>query len=250
MDINQKREKIKKWATVGLIGLVGLVVSPVIFLAIQGLIGLVIAGVIGLTVVTFAPWASMKFANWKVASIAAEAKENPIETMTNLLIAKRSAFQEFKNTVENAITATKNFETKVAEFSKKYPARAVEFKTQLTNMQNLVKQKVEALKAADRQLDLGEEKLKEMRAYWDMSQAAIEANKAAGMDTGDIYEKMKADVAVDSVFDSMNRAFAQLEVAAALDVTSDDKQDDQTVKLGHSDPNVLDVSVRESQKVG
>lgn len=55
-----------------------------------------------------------------------------------------------------------------------------------------------------------------MKAYYEMSQAAQEANRAAGMDTGDIYQQLKLDTACDAVFESVNRAFAELEVAATL----------------------------------
>ena len=98
-------------------------------------------------------------------------------------------------------------------------------------------------------LEEGHNKLDEMKAYWDMSQAAQDANKAAGMDTGDQFERLKADTAVDAVFESMNRAFAELEVAAALDVNSDDKPDSSVAQLGVSEPVVLNVSARETQKV-
>jgi hypothetical protein len=54
-----------------------------------------------------------------------------------------------------------------------------------------------------------------------MSQAAQAANAAAGMDTGDQFERLKADTACDAVFESMNRAFAELEVAASLAVDDD-----------------------------
>ena len=215
-----KREKYERWAKVGLITLAGLVISPVIFLAIKGIIGLAIAAVCGLTVVTFAPWASMKFANWKVKAIVSESKENPIETMVNLLAAKEQAFKTFRENVTTAVTARDNFKVKCEQFAKKYPARAAEFNQQLSNMTMLVEQKKRALNDAQDTLEEGRHKLDEMRAYWEMSQAAQEANAAAGLDTGDLYEKLKADTAVDSVFASMNRAFAQLEVAAALDVSS------------------------------
>lgn len=218
MDLTQiRREKIKKWGTVALVCAAGLIVSPIVYLTITGLVGAAIAAVLGLTIVTFAPWVSMKFANWKVKSIVHEAKENPIETMTNLIIAKEQAFELFKEEVTNAVTARDNFKTKCEQFSKKFPARAPEFNTQLSQMTDLVKRKKEALTDAANSLEVGHLKLEEMKAYWEMSQAAQAANKAAGMDIGDQYEKLKADTAVDAVFESMNRAFAQLEVAATLD---------------------------------
>ena len=241
-----KKEKYERWAKVGLVGLAGLIVSPVIFLAIQGIIGLAIALVVGLAIVTFAPWASMKFANWKVKAIVSESKENPIETMVNLLAAKEVAFKTFESTVTNAVTARDDFKVKCDQFAKKYPARADEFKRQLTIMSSLVERKKAALREAQTSLELGRYKLDEMRAYWEMSQAAQAANAAAGMDTGDLYEKLKADTAADSVFSSMNRAFAQLEVAAALDVTNDSSQ--QSLPLPER-PDILSMSVIPQQKV-
>jgi len=249
VETNEKRERIKKWATVGLIGVTGLLVAPVIFLAIKGLVGLAIAGVIGLAAVTFAPVISMKFANWKVKGIMHEAAENPIETMINLLAAKQAAFKEFQINVTTAVTARNNFKNKIEAFAVKYPARAQEFKTQLARMTDLVERKKRALSDAEAMLEEGQHKLDEMKAYWDMSQAAQAANKAAGMDTGDQFERLKADTAVDAVFESMNRAFAELEVAAALDVNSSDKPDGSVAQLGVSEPVVLEVSTRETQKV-
>jgi hypothetical protein len=219
-EIQLKREKVKKWLTIGLIALAGLIVSPIIFLAIKGLIGLAIAAVTGLAIVTFTPWISMKFANWKVKAIAHEAAQNPIETLTNLLMAKRQAWNEFKENVETAVAARATFKTKTEEFARRYPSRAPEFQAQLQNMTDLVERKKSALMEAKKSIELGEHKLEEMKAYWEMSQIAQAANAAAGMDTGDLYEKLKADTACDAVFESVNKAFAELEVEAALQITN------------------------------
>jgi hypothetical protein len=248
MDTEAQRARVKKWATIGLVGLVGLIVSPIIFLAIQGLVGLVIAGVVGLSIVTFTPWMTMKFANWKVQAIIYEAKENPIETMINLLAAKQIAFKEFQVNVTTAVTARNNFKSKIETFAAKYPARAPEFKTQLVRMTDLVERKKKALNDAEHMLEEGHTKLEEMKAYWDMSQAAQAANKAAGMDTGDQFERLKSDTAVDAVFESMNRAFAELEVAAALDVDSDDRPVQSVAQLTNNKSDVIDVVVN-TQKV-
>lgn len=249
MDIEQRREKIKKWASVGLIGLVGLIVSPIIFLAIQGIVGLAVAAVAGLTIVTFTPWLTMKFANWKVKAIVSEAATNPIETMINLLAAKKAAFQTFKANVENSAAARDTFRSKCEKFAAKYPARAAEFQSQLKRMVDLVERKKIALKEAQKSLEDGELKLEEMNAYWEMSKDAIELNKAAGMDTGDVFEKLKSDTACDAVFESMHRAFAQLEVADALEVESDDKVNTTSVQLGYSTPVVLEMEATVTEKV-
>lgn len=232
-EIAAKAESMKKWLTVGGIAIVGLIVSPIIFLTIKGLVGLAIAGAVGFTMVSFAPWFALKIANWKYRAIEAEkvshikkvnehARENPIETLTNLLNQKKQAFVTFKENVENSIAARNQFEEKCKAFAKRYPARAAEFQKQLERMTLLVQKKLEALKDAQDQLEVGYHKLEEMKAYWEMSQAAQELNKAAGMDTGDAFERMKADTSCDAVFESVSRAFSQLEVAAALEEDKDE----------------------------
>ncbi len=216
MNIEQTRAKYDKYIKIGLIVVGALVVSPIIFLVVKGMIGLIIATGVGLVAVNVAPIFSMKLANWKVKGIVAEAKANPIETMINLLAEKKEAFKAFKESVETAVTAFKTFKRQTDDFALKYPARAPEFNKQVADMGVLVTRKVEALKDAQRMIAVGEEKLVEMRAYWEMSQAAISANKAAGMDTGDMYEALKSSTAVDAVWENMNQAFAELEIAAAL----------------------------------
>jgi hypothetical protein len=256
----QKRDRLKKWATVLGIGVVGLLVAPIIFLTIQGIIGLAIAAAVGFTLVTLAPWFALKVANWKyrlidaekvahIKGVTAAAEMNPIETLTALIIAKRQAYEVFKASVTQAVTARSNFKDKVAKFKEKYPARAAEFEAQLARMTDLVERKKKALAEAQTSLEDGDNKLEEMKAYYEMSKDAIEANRAAGMDTGDAFEKLKADTACDAVFESMNMAFAQLEVAAALDVNSDDKPEQSVAQLAHSEPVTLEVPVRQTQKV-
>lgn len=223
-NIEQKRATYEKWFKIALVALGALIISPIIFMVVQGIVGLAIAGLIGLLVVNFAPVVSMKLANWKVASIIQEAKENPIETMVNLLHAKQLAYKQFKTMVENAVTGAKNFEMKCVQFAKQYPARSSEFDTQLVAIKQAVERKKAALRDAQTQLAQGENKLVEMRAYFDMAEALNAANKATGMDTGDLYEKLKADTACDAVFESVNRAFSTLEVESALSIENSQSQ--------------------------
>lgn len=252
-EIQERKEKLKKWLTVGSLAAIGLLVSPIIFLTIQGLVGLAIAGAVGFTLVSFAPWAALKISNAKYRAIEAEkishlqkvqesAAANPIETMQNLLQQKRVAFEKFKASVETAITARDTFKQKCEKFAKKYPARAAEFQKQLDNMIKMVDMKKTALKDAQQSLEDGALKLEEMQAYWEMSKDAQELNRAAGMDTGDVFEKLKADTACDAVFESMTRAFAQLEVAASLEMDSDDKVGQPNAQLGYNEQNIIDVS--------
>lgn len=251
-EISVKKEKFSNWLKFGVLGIIGLLVSPIIFLAVGGIVGIIIAAVVGFTAVQLAPVFAKKISNMKyrmldtekiehIKKVTAAAEQNPIETLTALLIAKKAAFQEFKTAVEVAVTARSSFSTKVDTFKKKYPARAPEFEKQLARMSDLVERKKKALQEARKSLEEGDDKLEEMKAYYEMSKDAIEANRAAGMDTGDAFEKLKADTAVDAVFESMAAAFAQLEVAAALDINPDDHSAQVVAQLAHGEPVVLDL---------
>ena len=154
------------------------------------------------------------------------------------------AVKEFEDNVTRSVAARDTFKAKIEKFSQKYPARAQEFKVQLQRMATLVEKKKDALHAANASLKEGDLKLEEMKAYWDMSQTAQELNAAAGMDTGDSWEKLKADTACEAVFESMNLAFAQLEVAAMLEVSEEPKA------IAHNPSDVLEISAIDvTQKV-
>lgn len=254
-ELTARKDKLRKWLSIGGLAAIGLIVSPIIYLTIQGIVGLAIAGGVGFTLVSFAPWFALIITNARyralesekishIQKVQASAAANPIETMRNLLRQKDVAFREFKLSVENAVTARDTFKAKCDKFAKKYPARALEFQKQHENMARMVDLKKTALLDARKSLDDGALKLEEMEAYWEMSKDAQELNKAAGMDTGDLFEKLKADTAVDAVFESMARAFAQLEVAASLDVNSSDNTAVDALQLTSSNAEVLDVPVQ------
>lgn len=264
MDIQQtvieKRDILAKRLKYIAVPVVGFAAAPFVMLAIGGAIGGLIAAGIGVLAVNLAPWFSLKVANLRYRLVEAEkvshikkvtehAAENPIETLTNLLAEKRQAFVVFEQSVTQAVTARENFKTKVERFKEKWPHRAAEFETQLKRMTDRVQQKKVALRDAQTSLEQGDLKLEEMRAYYEMSKDLIEANRAAGMDTGDAFEKLKADTACDAVFSKMNSAFAQLEVAAALEDDPVDNAPATTAQLGHSVPVTLDVTTTETQKV-
>lgn len=251
-ELTLKKEKFQFWIKAIGLGAVCLAVGPFILLTLGGMAGLLIAGLVGLVAVNVTPVIAVKLSNWKYLALDAEkvshqkkvmaaAAENPIETLTNLLIAKNKAWKEFEQNVIAAVTAKKTFRTKCDNFKRQYPNRAQEFEVQYANMEKLVSMKEKALKEAKDSLEQGRLKLDEMKAYWDMSQTAQELNKAAGMDTGDIYENMKAETAFDSVFESMNRAFAEIEVAASL-------QEPLQLSNNSSEKLILDV-VDNKQKV-
>ncbi len=256
IDVNVKRDSLKKWLSIG--GIVGgaLLAGVFYMLMIQAFVGVVALGaaaVAGYGCVMFAPVVAQKIANAKYRAIDAEnvshtkkvaaaAASNPIETLQQLLIKQNRAVKEFEKTVTDSATARDVFKAKCEKFARQYPNRAGEFQKQLANATKAVEMKKAALTQAHKSLADGQNKLEEMRAYWEMSQSVQELNRAAGMDTGDAYERLKADTACDAVFESMARAFAELEVAASAN--------DDAMAIENSPSDVLELEVREvTQKV-
>lgn len=245
-ELLAKKERLQSWLKYGALAVVGLIVSPIVFLSIKGIVGLAVAALLGLSIVTFTPWVVLKFANWKYRAIehekvvmqkavVAAATENPIETLRNVLAQRKVAIDEFDKTVVSATAARNTFKTKLEKFAAQYPQRAPEFEQKYKQLVMRVEQKKKALKDARASYEAGELKLEEMIAYWEMSKDVIALNEAAGMDTKDIYEKLKTDTAVDAVFDSMNLAFAQLEVDNDEDVSP------ELAQLSHSKPVTLEL---------
>ncbi len=119
-EVEQKKAKFGNWIKVAALGVVGLLVAPFIMMAIGGLIGLAVAAAVGFVLVQLAPWFALKVANYKyrlmdaekvehIKQVVSAAEQNPIETLTSLLIAKKAAFQVFLAAVDQAITARSNF---------------------------------------------------------------------------------------------------------------------------------------------
>ena len=212
-DMELRRKKIETYTKWGLGALGALVISPVIFMIVKGIIGLAIAGAVGLAVITFAPVVAMKFANWKLRAVKAEASANPIETLQNVFKEKMDALRRFSESITVFHAEVANFADKVKLFEKQYPADAGKFAEQLEKMRELLKLRQNNYKQAQGELALFESEIQRASAIWDMANAAAAMNKAAGMNEDDILEKIKTETAVDSVQKNLNRAFAELETS-------------------------------------
>lgn len=211
LDMQQRRARIEKWAKIGVIGVAGFLVAPIVLTAIGGIIGAAIAAALGYVLVMFAPVVAMKVANWRLGAIKAEARTNPIETLQNQYIEKGNALQAFRESIKTFSAAVKNFETKVETFSQAQPDEAERFQEQLATMNKLLDYRKTKYSQAKKNLEEFELTIQKASALWDMSQEAAKMNKLAGMQTGDPFEKIKTETALDAVQTGLNRAFADLE---------------------------------------
>ena len=212
-DLEKKRKNIELGVKLGAFALVGFLVAPFIFLAIKGLIGLLIAGGIAFTAMQFAPYFSMKIANWRLAAIKAEAAKDPISTLQNDYRFKQINLDEFGQSIKVFSAEVKQFESKVVSLAKQYPEEVPIYREQAVKMNRLLKLREDKYKEAQDNLRQYDMEIKKASTLWDMSQAALKLSKAAGESEDDFFSKIKSETALDSVQKSLNMAFADLEFA-------------------------------------
>ena len=116
MDSEQKKKAIVKWGSIAAIGVVGLVVSPIIYFAIKGLFGLAVAAVMGAAVVFGAPPLLQKFANWKLKAMKSEAAANPIETFEREYTQRNAEIKLYSATLTGFLAELSTFVDQYEEF--------------------------------------------------------------------------------------------------------------------------------------
>ena len=219
-SIEQTRKKVASIATVlFFVALLG-VTAPFILTALKGLVAL--TAILGMLVVAYgiSPWLAMKVANWRVASIKAEAAANPIETLENLRLEKEeqlkkgyealaqlsAAVRTYKDSVDEARAKLKPNDPSILKFVENFKTiQSVEAQTK-----NHLLRGTEALKAFDQEID-------KAKIIYKVAMAGQRATQAAKLNSPDIYEKIKGETAIESVKDSLNTVFAELETSLNQD---------------------------------
>ena len=214
------QQQASRWKTVAIcVGAVilGLVVAPIIFIAIFGLVGLTIALTIA-AVVTLAgwallPWAGMVAANWKIKLLKREASRNPVETMQNELKRRQILLEQFKQKIIIFGSKVKTFQDKVGSLKKQFPDDAPQFEESLSKMKQLYALRQSKYKEAEEGIGEFEAEIEKANILWDVGQAAAAAGESAGMSDEDFYAKIKVKSSLNAIQDKLNLSFAQLDVA-------------------------------------
>lgn len=212
MTNEERKQRIEKILKLVGLGVVGFIVSPVIFATIQGLVGLIVAAAIGLFAVNVAvPWYAMKIANWRLKAMKAEAAKNPVETLQNQYLEKEKQVEKFSQHIIDFSTAVENFAQKLKIFEKDYPDEAPQMREQLSKTRQLLSNKRQKLVQANEGLKAFKAEIKKVGAKWQIAQEAMAMNQAAGMTDESFMEQMIKETAIESVTTSLNRALAEID---------------------------------------
>lgn len=245
-----KSKKIAMWTKLGIVALVGLIVSPIIMSIIQGIVGLAVAAFLGLTAVQLAPWVGMKVANWKIKLIVAEASANPIETMRNILIEKTEIIQEKDIKIVDFESKIGDYHYKMVGFAKRYPEEAAQYQAVEAKMNAaLASMKKRQLEAKKLQKAYNDEIIK-AEAIYAMATAASSVTELSADIQGKLYMDIKEKVSFDAVNHSFNSAVAAL----SLEVDNDSAYDTTIVSTvpaleAPNSANVLTLPLKNKENV-
>jgi hypothetical protein len=249
-DIDLKRKKVAGIVKIAIGAIAIAILAPAIMLLVKGLVGIGIAGIVALAIVNFAPVISMKFANWKIKAIVAEAKSNPIETMINVAHARQDKLKEAQTAIANLSTQIKNFGDKLAGFKQKFPDQAEVFETNHANMKLVLKKWQDNYRLADAALDTYFAEIEKCKAVNEMALEMQKLNSMAQMDSDKLLEELKSKTAIDQVSENMNRAMSQLETSLLTEVPGQVVTPQSASLLTNDPAQVVDFStVKVAQKV-
>lgn len=226
-EIEVKRDQLAKVMKLGLLGLFGFAIAPYAWVAITGIAGMfAFVGIVGLGAM-IAPVLALKAANLKYRIMDAErvdhlakvkdaAAENPVETLQLDYEAQVKAADAFSVGITEFRTEVKNYEDIVKNFEKDYPEDAAQGREQLALMKEGLQDRERIYAETQVNLDEYAKTIKKSQALWDLALATQRVNKLAGMNTGDVFAKIKVTAAVDSVRAKLNQSFAQMETATMV----------------------------------
>lgn len=195
-----------------------LVVAPVAFLLVEGTAGLLVAGALGMAGVQLAPVLAFKLANLRVRLLQGEARGNPLPTLENLLIDRRTALAQASVQLQGAIAQIDAFVDQAREFALRHPEAAPRWRERASRAEQLREQKKRALRTAAESVAAFEQEVERARTEWALVEAERALSSSLGATRGDPMEQLLERTALDSVRIEMNRAFASLETELVLDL--------------------------------
>lgn len=243
--MNSNVEKYVKW------GLGFLAIGIGGFAALFLIKSIVVLGVVifgGLAIVNGAPVFAQWAAQMKIKGIKYNSAKNPVEDLQLLYIKKTEELNLSATAITEFSTEVKDFKEKLDGFKQRRPEKSTEFQSTYDKMNHVLTIRVQKLKNAKKKLGDFQQVIVEAQDIWDMTQAAIKANRAMNkFDNADPMDEIRQKTALDSVTSSLNEVMAELETSMALDYNAlDNFESTPEIKTLSNNPSqVIDLDFTE-----
>lgn len=213
VDPESKRKGIET-VVKGVVIIGGLALAaPIIWLALEGAFALVALAAVALVAWGAAPAAATYVANKRIAALIAVVEANPIETMQNLYVEKMSEFSRQEDAVTEFDTQFQNVNTLVEDLKRTDPDEAVAMAEMRDKMGEGLSELRGEQAAAQVELNNAKNAIIKMQRIWKVACAMNKALTASASAQQQVFQQIKADVALDTVRTNLNRAFAKLNTA-------------------------------------
>lgn len=236
--MNENVEKYLKWG----LGIAAIAAGgfAALFL-IKSLLTLAIVGFGGLALINALPVFSQWAAQMKIKGIKYNSAKNPVEDLQLLYTKKTKELEVSAQAISDFSTEVKDYRDKLEGFKERRPTKAVEFQATYDKMNHVLIVRTQKLKQAKLKLEDFKAVIFEAQDIWDMTQAAMKANRAMKkFDNIDPMDEIRQKTALDSVTSSLNEVMAELETSMALDYNSI-ADFGSTPTLSNSPSDVIDV---------
>lgn len=232
--MNSKIESIVKYGA----GAVVLGISGFLALfLIKSIVALTIVTVGGLALWNFLPVFAQWAAQMKIKGIKYNSSKNPVEDLQLIYIKKSKEIESAAIAITSFSKETKEYKDKLDSFIQRRPERAESFTSTYDSMKRVRDIQLTKLQQSREKLKDFEGVIIEAEDIWNMTQAALKANKAMRkFDMPDPMDEIRQRTAYDAILGSLNQVTAELETAIALDYT---KLDAPSTQNG----GILDVKV-------
>lgn len=213
---NSKAVKYKKMLQIGTIGVVGLVVAPVIFLAIKGIVGLVAAGVIGGVVLALMPAMTEKLTQLKFQAMKIVISRAPIESLYARVQERHNLLQEQRKVLQEQAANLEGFKKKATKFMAQYPEEAPAYQEKLTGYEKLFAYRVNLFKEARQKNQEFVKVVEKAEAIYEMAVADAALGQSFNKEQ-DFMAFYREKTAFDAIERADNLAMSNLRMALVDD---------------------------------
>lgn len=213
--------------------------APFLFKALEAgiALGILVVGVIVAN--AFIPWFSMKMANLGVKAVVHEATVNPIETLTNIAIAKDGEINAKDQELADFDAMLKTFKRQTNDHKKRFAAADV------TDKLTIIGQGEEFVVEGRGEIVLARQTLANFQENIAMTESELQLAISMGRITdrmlanngGDVLTKLKAHAALESAHRQMDQGLAKL----SLVMSRRPNFADMGVALPAPQANVIDI---------
>lgn len=206
------QEKFKKYATIGLVGLAGLIVAPIIFLVVKGIVGLAIAGVLAMGIMAAAPAVSQWLSNMKFKALEGVISYEPVLTLKTRAEERWAELDTQRALLEDQAATLEEFTRKAKGFIKQFPEEAPDWMQRIKDYEQIFAYRIDMFKKAKIETEKFMVTIDKAEGIYQMAVLDAKMSKSFGK-TRDFMSIFKEKTAFDAIDKANSKAIASLRMA-------------------------------------